>query len=149
MIHSCLTLLADIDRFQAMRGALKPGKAVDYTSQILWILVIVAAISVAALVVRMLSRRKRQTAYDPLGLFRELSKAHSLDRQQEGMLREVAQSLELEHPSRLFLEPNLFEQVLQEPRFAPWQVGEKREQLEALQDCLFGEALCLDQPVGV
>jgi hypothetical protein len=136
-------LLADIDRFQAMRGALRPDRTVDYSGGLLLVLVIAAVVAVTIVLVRMLVKRQPSEAYHPQGLFRELSKAHSLDRGQERLLREVAQQLALEHPSRLFLEPNLFEDLWQQPQFAAWQSGEKRTQTEALHARLFEDELQL------
>lgn len=136
-------LLADIDRFQAMRGGLKPGAPVDLTKQILLVLVVAAVIAVTVLAIRFFNRRKQSAAYHPRGLFRELSRAHGLDSKQDRLLREAAEALALEHPSRLFLEPNLFEDLLTADRFAGWQSDEQRQKLEALRAVLFGNELCL------
>jgi hypothetical protein len=70
-------------------------------------------LAVLAVVVLLLSRfmAKRELArqsYSPRDLFHQLCHAHSLDRAACKALLRLAQQEELEHPARLFLEPERF-----------------------------------------
>ena len=143
-----LALLAQVDRFQAMRSGLKPGAQTDYMSQLLLLLAVVITVVSVAIIVRLLNKRKQMEVNRPQGLFRELSRAHGLTRGEDKLLREVAAGLRLDHPSRLFLEPGLFDRVFEESQFAAWQVGEKRESLLALRDRLFGTEIDLSEAMG-
>ena len=141
-------LLAEFDRFQAMRGRLKPGATVDYTSQILVMVVIALVIVAVVFAVRYFNAQRSKSIYAPLGLFQELCRVHRLDRGQQRLLRELATSLELEHPSRLFLEPQLFETVAHGDQFAIWQTHQRRSQLDALRVRLFSDHLDLLTTMG-
>ena len=146
MNHAFIRLLplADIDRFQAMRGGLRRGAEVNYTNQLLLLLLVVAVVAAVILAVRMFNSYREKPCYHPRGLFRELSRAHGLTREQHRLLRELAEGLELEHPGRLFLEADLFDRLYQIERFAPWQSGARREKANALRERLFGGELKLD-----
>lgn len=130
-------ILADVDRFQAMRGGLKPGRSADYTSQIILVVVIAVVVAAVFFAVRYFNARRSKPCYAPLGLFHELCKAHGLNRSQQRLLVEVAEELALEHPSRLFLEPHLFEQANSS------QTGERRSHIDALRVRLFSDHLDL------
>ena len=136
-------VLAEVDRFQAMRGGLRPGAAADYTSQIILVVVIAVVIAAVVFAVRYFNARRSKSCYAPLGLFQELSRAHGLDRGQQRLLRALAEDLKLEHPSRLFLEPQLFDAVQQQSQYADWQTTEKRSHLDAIRIRLFSDHLDL------
>lgn len=74
-------------------------------------LILAAAVSIAAWTIwRSLARRAQaRRRYSPHELFCQLCEAHGLDRTQRRALCRLAQQQQLEHPGRLFLEPERFE----------------------------------------
>ncbi len=68
---------------------------------------IALAVWIVVLVLRRRDRKGRLNSHP--ALFRELCRAHGLDRSSCGMLHQLARHQRLAQPSRLFLEPELFD----------------------------------------
>lgn len=88
-----------------------------------------------------LSRRRRLG--NRLHLFGELCRVHGLEAQDVGLLRRVAAKQDLTHPGMLFVEPQLFDQLISPPD------GEfRQETLIRLRDRIFrGEDARIAGPV--
>lgn len=100
-----------------------------------WIgLAIVAVLAVALLLLsKYVARRERaRRFYSPQGLFNQLCQAHGLDRSGCKALWRLARQEELEHPARLFLEPERFDRPSS-------VVDADREAYRQLRSRLFGE----------
>ena len=94
-------------------------------------------VTVLAVVVLVLSqyvarRERARRCYSPHGLFNQLCQAHGLDRSACKALWRLARQDELEHPARLFLEPERFDR----PSAV---VDADREAYRQLRGKLFGE----------
>ncbi len=71
---------------------------------------------------------------NPWALFRSLCKAHGLRRSSRRMLKQLAHWQRLEHPSRLFVEPERFETVNLSPT-----LQSQTSAIHALRDRIFGD----------
>ena len=101
-----------------------------------------------ALVCWMLSRLfdrqpSQRTYFSRRSLFRELCRAHQLDRADCGLLRLLARRNRLTHPATVFLRPELF----QPGAIASWLRG-KEYRLALLQAKLFAGMVDGDEPAG-
>ncbi len=64
-------------------------------------------------------RQFQKDGYEnPAMLFRELCAAHQLTKLERGLLKDIAQELDLEDALPLFIDPKFFFSALEEPRFA-------------------------------
>jgi hypothetical protein len=100
-----------------------------------WIgLAVVTAVAVVLLLVSKFVARRQSTkrSFSPPGLFNQLCQAHALDRAATKALWRLARQDELEHPARLFLEPERFD------RPSP-VIEADRETYRQLKSRLFGE----------
>lgn len=87
---------------------------------------------------KFVARRERAArVYSPDGLFRQLCKAHALDRASSRALMRLAVQEQLEHPARLFLEPERFD------RSSPLVDGQ-RPLYQQLQRRIFGSSATED-----
>ena len=77
---------------------------------------------------------KAKRINNPWALFRSLARAHGLDRASRRMLKQLAQWQRLDHPGRLFVEPERFETINLSPGLQT-QVPAVR----ALRDHIFGD----------
>jgi len=85
------------------------------------------------LLTHLLSREERlRRTNDPWGLFRSLCRAHRLPRVEVRLLQRVAHARQLDHPARLFLEPERFHIPCDDPRF-----GRDRAMLAQIASRLF------------
>lgn len=105
-----LSLLAQGGRFEDLGGRFRRGGS-DNSGQMVVMLVVVGIIIAVAIVLAKLfnGRSERQSYNSPRRLFRELCKAHKLNRTQKRLLRQLSKWHRLDTPSRLFLESNRFE----------------------------------------
>ena len=130
-----LYLLADRSLFRDMGSGFRDKREnMNGTDLVLWMLAVVAVFVVIGIVAKIVARRdKRQLYNSPRGLFRQLCKAHGLERGNRALLRKLAHQQGLAQPARLFLEPD---------RFQAENVGAARLQeqpaLDALKQRLFG-----------
>jgi len=130
-----LLLVGQADRLQSMGNRFR-GRSAEFNSDDLVTgLILVAAVALAVFILARLRARqeKRGTYNNPWALFRELCKAHQLDRASCRLLRELARSQRLDQPARLFLEPERYEPSQLSP-----QLAKQVEALRELRDRLIG-----------
>ncbi len=128
-------LWADRDlKFRHMGEGFRGEHAQVETGEILIALVCLAGLIVAlCLLSRYVARRERsKRTYSPRGLFNELCQAHGVDRAGRTALWRLSKEQQLEHPARLFLEPERFEE-------ASSTTGTDGETYRHLKLRLFGE----------
>ncbi|MCH8045567.1 MAG: hypothetical protein IID44_17795 [Planctomycetes bacterium] len=77
---------------------------------------------------------KGQRMNNPWALFRSLAKVHDLDRPSRRMLKQLAVWQRLEHPGRLFVEPERFETVNLSP-----DLQSQAPAVLALRNRIFGD----------
>jgi hypothetical protein len=107
----------------------------NFTSQDM--LILSTVVTVLAVSIWLLSRifygREPRALNSPRALFRELCRAHRLDSSSKRLLFDLARVHNLDHPARLFIEPERFA----EPNLGP-QLNSRRDELRALAERLFG-----------
>ena len=106
-------LWADRDKFHQMGDNFRGEHAQVDTNEILIALLCLSCVVIALwLLSQYVARRERsKRLYSPWRLFKELCQAHGLDRSHRQALKRLARQQQLEHPARLFLEPERFEQA--------------------------------------
>lgn len=134
---SCVGLLAsgeNFDKFKQMGSELR-RRTTEGTGDDLALLAIVATVVplfVVALYVLVKLQEKHENLKSPKALFRELCRAHGLDRASRNLLAQLALRHDLTDPARLFLEPERFDMA----RLGPgWQ--DKVGLLDSLRARLF------------
>jgi hypothetical protein len=102
--------LADMEVFRSMGSRFNPKRVrLDGSDLAIWICIIAGVTLVVFVLSKLLSRQERIRRYSsPRGLFRELCKAHGLDRAERRLLMRLANHHQLEHPARMFLEDERF-----------------------------------------
>jgi len=89
----------------------------SFSGSVTVLLVIVAAVVLAIVLVRWYGRRRqrpdRHMKDDPVGLFRELIKAHRLEPAEKSVLEAAAAAQEMRDPAALFARPGVFDQSLE------------------------------------
>ncbi len=128
------TALAQSPRWQDLGSDFRGRNARFETSDLVYGVLIVVGAIVAVIVLKLILARQegRQGVNSPRRLFRTLCKAHRLDRRSRGLLRQVARWQRLDHPSRLFLEPDRFEVSQLSERLRA-----RSTELQTLRDRLF------------
>lgn len=152
-----LLLLAEVDRLQSMGKRFRGRSAEFHFDDFLTGMLLIGALGLGVFILARLrsSQEKWRASNHPWALFRELCKAHQLDRSSCRLLRELARWQALDHPARLFLEPERYELRALSP-----QLVEQAEALHALRDRLIGplasntestraEAVSADNKAGV
>ena len=130
-------LLAQGERIDDMgRRFRRGGSSLDLGH--VWLLVLLMVVVVVAAVIahRIVSARNKPGYNSPGALFVELCKAHGLRRSQRQLLLRVARQNRLQHPARLFVEPERFESANLGTQF-PGQ----SQALRAIRNALFGKHL--------
>ncbi len=131
-----LLLLADANRFRSLGNHFRGRRAeVDGGDLLTGLILLGCVVLVGYLLSRLLARQERQRSYNkPAALFRQLCKAHQLDRYQRRLLRELAAAQQVEPAARLFLEPE---------HFQPSHLGSlvEAEEILLLRDRLFAVPL--------
>lgn len=140
MMHYFLSnlLWADVNSFRSL-GDRFNGRGDRFDSSHLLVgLMVLAAIGVGLYLLTWLRDRqeRRRVYHSPRALFRDLCKAHQLDRSSRQLLKHLARCEQLDPPARLFLEPDHFEPPWRSAELAP-----DAEQLAALRDRLFAAQL--------
>jgi hypothetical protein len=141
-MSNCTTWLlwAQQDKFRSLGANFRGEHArIDMSEIVIGLTCLTAAIIAFWLLGAYLARRERfRRTYNPRGLFHELCHAHGLDRAGRTALWQLARQQELEHPARLFLEPERFD----EPSRAPDEQGETYRRLRLkIFDESSGEAI--------
>ena len=79
---------------------------------LIWTAVLIAIVLGIWMLARIAARQdKAKRINNPWALFCSLARAHGLDRASRRMLKQLAQWQRLDHPGRLFVEPERFETV--------------------------------------
>ncbi|MEQ8786839.1 MAG: hypothetical protein RIC55_11095 [Pirellulaceae bacterium] len=139
-------LLAQRADFSDLGRNLRNGAGLSPGNLLFGAVVIVGVVVALLLLTRWRKVRDERGFNSPRALFRELCQAHDIDRQDRRRLKALARSRNLDQPSRLFLEPDLFDfgAAAGEPTLI------ERAQLEQLRDRIFGKRLTSDaKPEGV
>lgn len=100
------------------------------------LIVLVVAVGSLWLLSRFLKQRDGRGYNSPRKLFRELCKAHSLDRNDCRLLKRLARGHKLKQPSLLFLEPDRFDSGPVKSDLAPL-----RAEFQRIRDSIFGRRL--------
>jgi hypothetical protein len=131
-------LLAQIQRFDGLRERFSGPRAQFGLDDAATALAVIAALAfVLYCVNRWHSRHSgRQSFNSPKAMFRELCKAHKLDRKARQLLKQVARWQGLAHPARLFVEPERFETINLSP-----QLERRSAELQKLRAKLFATEL--------
>ena len=97
-------------RRQAMAGGFRgENNDYDFTQMAVVVGVLAAVVGVLFLVDRWIRRRSRLRMYEsPTELFRQLCRAHELDRAACYQLKQLATHWQLTHPAMLFVDPDYF-----------------------------------------
>jgi hypothetical protein len=121
-------LWADREKFRQMGEGFRGEHAKIEMSEVLIALACLTAVIIALWLLSVyLARRERfRRTYSPRGLFNDLCQAHGLDRTGRTALWRLAREQQLEHPARLFLEPERFD----EPSAAADEQGQTYRQLK-------------------
>lgn len=104
----------NFDKFKQMGAELR-RRTTDGTGDDFALLAIVATVVpllVLALMVLVKFQEQHENLNSPKGLFRELARAHGLDRAARRLLLELAARHQLTDPARVFLEPERFDPAL-------------------------------------
>jgi hypothetical protein len=136
-------LVAEVDRFRSL-GSRFRGRSAELRGDdlLIGLLLLIAAIGLLHLLSRLLARQQRPRAFNkPKALFRDLCRAHALDRASRRLLWELARWRKLDQPGRLFLEPEHFEA----PDLST-ALKARGEELEALRDRLFAKRFAEEEP---
>ncbi len=120
-------------RYDEMGGRFREGGANFATWQVVLLILIGLLLAVGVWwVARRLQRRDRGYS-SPRQLFLELCKLHKIQNPQRQLLWSLARKRKLTHPGRMFVEPNLLEQL--PPDFQP-----HADELQQLRQRLFPTA---------
>lgn len=129
-------LLAETGRLQSLGRGFRGDAAEIGLGDVLGIVALVAGlIFVMWLLSRLLARQEhKKPCNNPKKLFRELCKAHELDRTSCQLLHAIATHQRLTQPARLFLEPERFE-----PANLSGPLKARKKQVARLRERLFAE----------
>lgn len=124
----------NFDKFKQMGAELRrrttDGAGDDFA--LLAIIATVVPLLVLALMILVKFQEKHENLNSPKGLFRELARAHGLDRAERHLLLELAARHQLTDPARVFLEPERFD-----PALLTAHNPTRAAQLDALRTRLF------------
>lgn len=103
-------LLAGQSQYAQMGQRFRPGGGgLDWNQLWLLIALVTCVVGIAWLVSRYLQYREQRNADNPHLLFRELCRAHGLDRHNQQLLRALAHAQRLPSPAHLFIRPDCFD----------------------------------------
>ncbi len=127
-------LLADRQRMSALGENFRGESSQLSTNE--WLLALaglgLVLLALWGLARHIAQRGRARRLYSPRGLFDQLCQAHGLDRASAKMLWRLSQQEQLEHPARLFLEPERFDRLSD-------AISESRDAYKQLQRRIFGE----------
>ncbi len=128
-----LILLAQQDRIADLGRNFRGANAeLSYKDLLLASFIVIGVAALVALLKRLSRDTPRRAINSPRRLFRDLCRLHGLDRASRGLLRRLARQQQLDHPARLFVEPE---------RFDPCNLGPLANQArryQAIHQRLFG-----------
>jgi hypothetical protein len=106
-----LILLAQQSRYHSLGNRFRGRRARLDPNDLLAIVTLVVVIALAVyLLSRLVKRLDRTRSFNsPRRLFRDLCRAHGLDRRNQRLLAEIAAGQSLEQPAHLFLDPGRFD----------------------------------------
>lgn len=127
-------LLAQFSRWQRLGDGLHRSHDRVGFSELLPYLIGMAVIGIGIAVFVKIRRDNdlSQPCNDPQKLFRELSRAHGLDRSSQRLLRQLAADFGLEQPAEVFVTPSIFQTDQ-----LPEQLHSDAVQLQKLRERLF------------
>lgn len=129
-------VLAEQSPFESLGNQFRGNRARFDTDDLITGLILLGAFAIGVLILSwLLSRQERRRTYNsPQALFRELCRAHGLDRASRRLLAQLARWQRLEHPALLFVEPNRFEPA----NLSPY-LSTQRRAFESLRNRLFAQ----------
>ena len=106
-----LGLLAEQATWQRLGDHFRRNSTGSYDYNLLGVLALLAGIGIGLFLLHRFARRRENAkSYDsPPELFRELCRAHRLDRADRRLLKRLAAAWGLASPAYLFIEPDYFE----------------------------------------
>jgi hypothetical protein len=127
-------LLAQYSKWQRMGDGLHRSRGrADFSDLLPYLLGIAVVCAIIAAVVAYIKHNDlSQPCDNPNKLFRELSRAHGLDRSSQRLLRRLASYAGLSQPAMVFLTPTVFDEDQ-----IPDELYEEEERLSELHDWLF------------
>jgi hypothetical protein len=122
------------DPWRAMGGGLRGENVkIDVWDVVRVTLITAAVVGLVWVLARLTRSQRRRSYYNPRALFTSLCKAHGLDWNSRHLLSQLATAHRLEHPARLFLEPERFSVAGSGSALAAYQA-----ELDRLRIKLFG-----------
>ena len=132
-------LVGELGRYQHLGQRFRSGGGgLNTTTAVLLGAAVAILLVLAVLISRRIDARQRKGYCSPRALFRELCRAHELDRSGRHLLRRLVRFHQLGVPARIFVEPKLFDPEDVSPALAA-----RRGELESLRDRIFGARLRL------
>lgn len=131
-------VFAQSDIFRNLGSGFRGRAAQFHASDLIAVIAVVVAIGVGLYFLsRWMQRNEQpQRTNNPRGLFRELCRAHELDRTTRRLLQQIARHQQLSHAARLFLEPERFEPANLSP-----DLRARQSEVAALRERLFAGLL--------
>lgn len=102
-------LLAQVDPLDFGRNFRAAEEGFAWGNVVLVVVVLAGIACGVAVVIRHLRQRGDENFRSPRLLFLQLCQAHNLDRADRKVLEQIARKYRLQHPARLFVEPELLE----------------------------------------
>lgn len=135
-------LLADLELFRGMGSGFRGKRAqFDFDDLLAWAGIVVGVVAVLWVLSRLLARQERfRRCSKPWPLFRDLCKAHELNRPQRRLMKQLARHHQLTHPGLLFVEGSRFE-----PAGLSAELLDRSEELRAIRERLFAWPASADQ----
>jgi hypothetical protein len=103
------TLLAQVDPLDFGRNFRAAEEGFQWANVVLVVLILAGIAAALAVVIRHFRQRGDENFRSPRLLFLQLCQAHNLDRSDRKVLEQIARKYRLQHPARLFVEPELLE----------------------------------------
>ncbi len=130
-------LWAESEVFRGMGSAFRGRRAVLTRSDALvWVGIVLAVVVAFVVLSRLMMRQERRRRYhSPRALFKQLCKAHNIQRAERSLLLKLAQFRQVELPTQLFFESQHFDPQTLDNRF-----HDDLPRLAELRTTLFGEA---------
>ncbi len=141
MNEQICSLIAHQNSLSHMGRNLRGGGGVHGVQELVILVVVLLVVGVGVyLLVRYFNLRDRVSYTSQRGLFTDLCTAHSLDRHEAQMLKQLARQHGLSQPAHLFLAPDRFD-----PRTVEPSQKFDTKQLTALRDKIFSDKAPVDE----
>lgn len=104
------SILAQVSRWERLGDGLHRSRGQTQLADLLPFGIAAAVIGIAVAIVIAIKKRNdfSKPCNDPQKLFRELCRAHKLNRVSQNLLQQLATTFQLDQPAEIFLQPALF-----------------------------------------